>query len=335
MKDSLRSVSFNKFKSNPTSYLAVGIMCGLFLIIATVLAFIDPLLLIIAIPLIALPFLFASHVACYYLQINQQINPSAFFRYFVGFFRGQFRSSFRGLISFLKSLALYFGMSLLAGIVMFVIFKVQYGETFTDAFNSLIYQYIYNPESTSEDIIALLNANDGQLLTFIMYVSVIAIPLAMLAFIYYISFSSISIYYRTNVLVASASLLKMSVNSTYALHRKNMRKDWFALNWPMLALSFLGMIGFALLDLLVVRRIDLLPAFVIVGGVALLMFYLPLYFANMETIYKKYEQYFKEGNQRAIETILQRIQSSIELSEEEKKHLEESLRGIQSDDKEQ
>ena len=320
MKDSLRSVSFSKFKSNPTSYLAVGIMCGLFLIIATVLAFIDPLLLIIAIPLIALPFLFASHVACYYLQINQQINPSAFFRYFVGFFRGQFRSSFRGLISFLKSLALYFGMSLLAGIVMFIIFKVQYGEAFTDAFNSLIYQYIYNPEATSEDIVALLNANDGQLLTFIMY---------------YISFSSISIYYRTNVLVASASLLKMSVNSTYALHRKNMRKDWFALNWPMLALSFLGMIGFALLDLLVVRRIDLLPAFVIVGGVALLMFYLPLYFANMETIYKKYEQYFKEGNQRAIETILQRIQSSIELSEEEKKHLEESLRGIQSDDKEQ
>ena len=103
----------------------------------------------------------------------------------------------------------------------------------------------------------------------------------------------------------------------------------------MLALSFLGMIGFALLDLLIVRRKDLLPAFVIVGGVALLMFYLPLYFANMETIYKKYEQYFKEGNQRAIETILQRIQSSIELSEEEKKHIEESLRGIQSDDKEQ
>ena len=335
MKDSLRSASFNRFKSNPTSYLAVGIMCGLFLIIASVLAFIDPLLLIVAIPLIALPFLFASHVACYYLQINQQINISSFLRYFVGFFRVQFRGSFRALISFLKSLAFYFGMSFLAGIVLFLIFKAQYGETFVNAFNTLIHTYFYSATATSEDIVELLNANNGQLLTFIIYVSVVAIPLAMLAFIYYISFSSISIYYRTNVLVASASLLKMSVNSTYALYRKNMRKDWFALNWPMLALSFLGMIGFALLDLFIVRRIDLLPAFVIVGGVALLMFYLPLYFTNMETIYKKYEQYFKEGNQRAIETILQRIQSSIELSEEEKKHLEESLRGIQKDDEEQ
>ena len=335
MKDSLRSASLNKFKSNPTSYLAVGIMCGLFLIIAAVLAFIDPLLLIIAVPLIALPFLFASHVACYYLQINQQINPSAFFRYFTGFFRAQFRGSFRGLISFLKSLAFYVAMSFLSGIVLFLIFKAHYGATFTDSFNSLAYQYVYSPEATYEDIIEILNANDGMLLTFIIYVSAVAIPLAMLAFIYYISFSSISIYYRANVLVASAPLLKMSVNSTYALHRKNMRRDWFALNWPMLVLSFLGMLGFAMLDIFVVRRIDLLPSFVIVGGVALLMFYLPLYFANMETIYKKYEQYFKEGNQRAIEAILQRIQNSIELSEEEKKHLEESLRGIHNDDPEE
>ena len=335
MKDSLRTVSFNKFKSNPTSYLAVGIMCGLFLIVAAILVFIDPLLLVFAIPLIALPFLFASHVACYYLQINQQINPSAFFRYFMGFFRAQFRGSFRGLISFLKSLAFYFGMAILSGIVLFIIFRAQYGDTFTNAFNSLAYQYVYSADATYEDIVTLLNANNGMLLTFIISVSAVAIPLAMLAFIYYVSFSSISIYYRTNIIVASASLLKMSVSSTYALHRKSMRKDWFALNWPMLLLSFLGMIAFALLDLFIVRRIDLLPAFVIVGGVALLMFYLPFYFANMETIYKKYEQYFKEGNQRAIEAILQRIQNSIELSEEEKKHLEESLRGVQKDDEEQ
>jgi len=335
MKNSLRSTSFDKFKTNLFSYISVGIMCGLFLILAAVLVFVDPLMLIIAIPLIALPFLFASHVACYYLQVNQQINPSAFFRYFIGFFRPQFRGSFRGLISFLKSLAFYFIMILLGGIILYLIFKAQFGDTFTNAFNSLSYQYVSNPEATYEDIINILNDNNGMLLTFIIYVSVIAIPLAMLAFIYYVSFSSLSIYYRTNVLFASAPLLKMSVNSTYSLYRKNMRKDWFLLNWPMLALSFLGMVAFAALDIFIVRRIDLLPSFVIVGGVALLVFFLPFYFANMETIYKKYEQYFKEGNQRAIETILQRIQNSIELSEEEKKNLEESLKGIHQDDKEQ
>ena len=334
MKHSLRSTSLNKFKTNSASYLSVGIMCGLFLIIAAVFAFLSPTLLIIAIPLIALPFLFASHVACYYLNINQQINPGAFARYFVGFFRPQFRGSFRGLVSFLKSLVFYFATAFLAGIILYLVFKATYGEIFTNSCNSLVYLYVASPYATYEDIINLLNENDGMLLTFIIYISAIAIPLAMLAFIYYVSFSSLSIYYRANVMVASAPLLKMSVNSTYSLHRNSMRKDWFSLNWPMLALSFLGMVGFAMIDILLVRRIDLLPAFVIVGGVVLLMFYLPFYFANMETIYKKYEKYFKEGNQRAIEAILQRIQSSIELSEEEKKHLEESLRGPKNDDEE-
>ena len=115
MKDSLRNISFNKFKTNPTSYLAVGIMCGLFLLLVGILAFIDPAILVIAVPLLALPFLFASHVACYYLQINQQISLTAYARYFVGFFRSQFRGSFRGLISLLKSLGFYFGTLIVAG----------------------------------------------------------------------------------------------------------------------------------------------------------------------------------------------------------------------------
>lgn len=332
MKDSLRNISFNKFKTNPTSYLAVGIMCGLFLLLVGILAFIDPAILVIAVPLLALPFLFASHVACYYLQINQQISLTAYARYFIGFFRSQFRGSFRGLISLLKSLGFYFGTLIVAGIVFYLIYKANYGETFVTSFNTLAFNYINNAEFTYEELIALLTQNDNMLLTFIVYISAVAIPLSMLAFIYYISFSSLSIYYRANVAFGAAALLKMSVVNTFARHRSEMRKDWFSLNWPMLALSFAGMIGFAILDLLLVKRIDLLPTFVIVGGVALLMFYLPFYFANMETIYKKYEMNFKEGNQEAIETILRRIQSSIDLSEEEKKNLEASLRGQDNED---
>ena len=332
MKDSLRNISFNKFKTNPTSYLAVGIMCGLFLLLVGILAFIDPAILVIAVPLLALPFLFASHVACYYLQINQQISLTAYARYFVGFFRSQFRGSFRGLISLLKSLGFYFGTLIVASIVFYLIYKANYGETFVTSFNTLVFNYINNAEFTYEELIALLTQNDNMLLTFIVYISAVAIPLSMLAFIYYISFSSLSIYYRANVAFGAAALLKMSVGNTFARHRSEMRKDWFSLNWPMLALSFAGMIGFAILDLLLVKRIDLLPTFVIVGGVALLMFYLPFYFANMETIYKKYEMNFKEGNQEAIETILRRIQSSIDLSEEEKKNLEASLRGQDNED---
>ena len=280
-----------------------------------------------------MPFLFASHIACYYLRLNQQINLSAFFRYYFGFFRTQFRGSFRGIISFLKSLAFYFASVIIASIVLYLVFKAYYGDVFVNSYNALVYQYAASGEYTYEDIMNLLYQNNNLLLTFIVYITVLGIPLSMLAFIYYISFSSLSIYYRANLAVIAPPLVKMSVNQTYALHRFEMRRDWFKLNWPMLALSFLGMLASGAIDIFIVRRIDLLPGFVIVGGVALLMFYLPFYFVNMETIYQKYEMYFKEGNQHAVEELLKRIQNSIDLDEEEKRILEESLRGSDQEDK--
>lgn len=335
MKESLRKTSLDTFKHSPSSYIAVGVMCGLFLILSVLFALIDPLLLVIALPLLAMPFLFASHISCYYLRINQPITISAYFRYFLGFFRSPFRGSFRAIISFLKSLAFYFGSAFIASIVIYFIFKANYGVTFVEGFNKLIYTYVSYAEATYDDVVAVLEENDGLLLTFILYISAFAIPLAMLAFIYYISFSSISIYFRANATFEAGPLLKMSVSNTYSLHRKNMRKDWFMLNWPILVLSLLGMAIFALVDILLVKRLDLLPAFVIIGGVAFLMFYLPLYFTNMETIYLKYEANFKQGNTQAIATILERIQNSIDLSEEEKKSLEESLKGAKQDEEEE
>ena len=67
------------------------------------------------------------------------------------------------------------------------------------------------------------------------------------------------------------------------------------------------------------------PAFVI-GAFILLIFFLPFYFPNMEVLYHRYEDEFKEGNRKAVEIILTRIQSSIELSEEERRKLEESFK---------
>ena len=333
MKESLRYQSFATFKSNPSSYIAVGIMCGLFLILSVLIAFVDPLLLILALPLLGLPFLFASHISCFYLRLNQPITVSAYIRYFLGFFRSQFRGSFRVMISYLKSLGFYFGSILVATFIVYLVYRLQYGTVFVDALNKFIFQYISSTEATYDDILNILNENNGLLLTFFIYISAFGMPVGLLSFIYYISFSSLSIYFRTSIPFVASPLLKMSVSNTYRHHRHKMAKDWFKLNWPILLLSLVGMVLFALIDILLIKRIDLLPGFVIVGGVSLLMFYLPLYFTNMETIYMKYEQNFIQGNQEAINTVLQRIQNSIDLSEEEKRNLEESLRGKENDEK--
>ena len=325
MKNSLYSTSFSRFKKNSGSYIAVGAFCGLFFILAATLSFIDVSFAILAVPLVVFPFMFASHVACYYLEANQPVTMSAVSRYFFGFFNPQFRSSFRGIKSFLTSLAVYFGSMIVIYIVLYSVFKGAYGETFTAAFSNVVKVYS-ETNTTYDELLRVLNENDGLLLTFFIYVSTLPIPLAVLWFIYSVSFNSISVYYRLNVRGGTASLIRLAINETYARCRGKMRADWFKLNWPTLVLSLFGSIGAVLISYFLIKDITIFPAIVVLGSVALLLFFLPFYFSNMEVIYSRYINEFKNGNKMAVQAVLARIQSSIDLSEEERKQLEESFK---------
>lgn len=325
MKESLASTSFSRFKRNAGSYIAVGAFCGLFFILAATLSFLDIAFAILAVPLLVFPFMFASHVACYYLDANQPITMLAVSRYFFGFFNPQFRSSFRGIKSFLISLAVYFGGMIVAYIVFYGIYSRVYGDVFTTAFSNLVRSYTSN-ETSYYDMVDSLNQNDGLLLTFFVYVSTLPIPFAVLWFIYSVSFNSLSVYYRLNVRGGTASLIRLAINETYARFRNKMRADWFKLNWPTLVLSLLGSVAAGLIAIFVIKDVNIFPAIVSLGSVALLLFFLPIYFSNMEVIYSRYIGAFKNGNKMAVEAVLARIQSSIDLSEEERKQLEESFK---------
>ena len=324
MKESLIAASFKRFKNNMASYIAVGVFCALFLVLVATFSFIDEAAFILAIPLLALPFLFASHISCYLLKENQPINMGAFFRYFLAFFRPQFRSSFRGIISFLKALAVY-GIALSISIpIMYFVFQGYYGETFTSVVSEVVKQYMNG--LSYEDLRNLLNANGGVLLTFINVVTAIPLPFAITGFLYFVSFSSISLYYRANVSSGAPSLLKIGIANAYGQARGAMRKDWFKLNWPLLVLAFVGSVSGGLICAFAFKTYAFLaPTFTLCAFI-LLIFFLPFYFSNMEVLYDRYEKVFKEGNKKAIEIILSRIQNSIELSEEEKRNLEESFK---------
>ena len=238
MKESLASLSFDRFKKNKISYIAVGVLCALFLILAATLSFIDELVFILAIPLISLPLLFASHISCYLLEAGEPITVRAFFHYFISFFRMQFRGSFRGITSFLKSLAVYGSVMVVSYFVLYFVYQAQYGDAFYSAAANLINKYLDG--ASYEELISVLNENDGMMLTFISYVSAMPLPFAITGFIYWISFNSISLYYRANVNNGAPSLLRLAIANSYARYRRSMRKDWFRLNWLILVLPLVG-----------------------------------------------------------------------------------------------
>ena len=324
MKDSLASQSFKRFQTNITSYISVGVLCGLFFVLLTAFALIDELMLIIAIPVLALPFLFASHISCYLLSVGEPIKLSSFFRYFVSFFRPQFRGSFRGITSFLKSLAVYGTIMIISYFALYMIYRQQYGETFLNSINDLVAQYMAG--ASYEELIAVLQANDGILLTFMMYVSSIPLPFTIATFMYFISFNSISLYYRANINNGAPSLMRLAIANAFGRYRRSMRKDWFKLNWLIIALPIIGSAIAALIYFFVVKNPMYLAPILSAGAFIPYIFFLPFYFPNMEVLYTRYENVFKEGNKMAIESILERIQTSIELSEEEKRNLENSFK---------
>jgi hypothetical protein len=279
---------------------------------------------IISIPLLGLPMLFASHIACYLLEAEQNITMGAFGRYYISFFRPQFRGSFRGILSFLISLAISFCLGVIAYFVMFAVFKAHYGDTFINAFNNLIEKYLSG--ITYEELMTTLKENDGILLTFISFVTALPLPFAIVAFVVQISYNSISLYYRANITSGAPSLIRLGISNAYHANKKNMIKDWLKLNWWLIVLPLVGCLVAGIICVFGTKSYTLLSSYVTVGAFVPLIFFLPFYFPNMEVLYHRYEESFKEGNKKAIEIILQRIQNSIELSEEEKRSLEESFK---------
>ena len=330
MEGSLFKNSINRLKNNASSFIAVGILCGLFLILLALLSLIDSLIFLVAIPFLLFPIVFACQIACYYAKAGQPITLTSLFQYFFGFFRPQFRSSFKGIRAYLTALLFYVIGLLVSYLSLYFIFRGIYGDVFPKAISNLVAQYS-SGTLTYEDLMAILRENNDLLLTFILCAEAVPLPAFICRFIYSMSFASISVYYRNNIINGTGSLINLAVNNTYAKNRSQMRRDWFILNWPLLVLSLLGSIGGAALAIFVFKDVTLLSALVILGSVALLLFFLPFYFSNMETLFERYEGSFKEGHKQAIEMILARIQASIDLTEEEKKGLEESFRNSQDE----
>ena len=276
MKESLVSLSLKRFKKDAGSYLAVGFLCGLFLVMVALLSFVDELFFIVSIPLLALPFLFASHISCYLLEANQPITIGAFCRYYISFFRPQFRSSFRGIVSFFKSLAVYFGILMVSYLVLYYVFKEHYGASFVNAADSLINKYLSG--MSYDELVNSLKDNDGIMLTFISYVSAIPIPFSITAFIYFVSFYSLSIYYRANINGGTPSLIRLAVANTFSRYRRVIRKDWFKLNYLLVVLPFAGTIIVCLIYFFIIKDINFLAPLLTIGAFVPLIFFLPFYF---------------------------------------------------------
>ena len=107
---------------------------------------------------------------------------------------------------------------------------------------------------------------------------------------------------------------------------RQIRKDYFSLNWPFIPLYVIFSLG---VGFVVAYYINLDSAWVsslgVASGLLSLMFFFPFFFGNMEAIYQKYEMEYKRATIEVTQKLYESIRQRIDLNEEEKKTLEDAL----------
>jgi hypothetical protein len=287
----LFNLSLNKIKSSAANIIVLSLICGVF---TAALFYIDMFLggfTPIFVILLILPFFFATIMSFRNLKHINEISGRGLFAYFFLYFRAPFSSSFRVIRSFLKTFLISTLSEIVVLIIVYFIFK-GIDPAFSNNIAALIEQFTTNPEDT-DAINALLV---DSVLHFYFISLIVGSFLSAFIFFIFISYESISIYYKADQPNHHVRLYNYVVTSAIKKNRKEYNKYFWGLNWPMFVLMIIGgalgiLISYNIygFDTLAVTSIGLAGMFL---GATI---YLPFFLANLESIYTVFSSHFEEA----------------------------------------
>ena len=320
----------NEFKRNPIGYILLGIFFCLFAVGCVALDFVFDGLGVFAIVLLLFPLLFGVIFQSSGFQFDVPLSMKGVVRGSALYYSTQFFGSFRLLICLLKTLIVETIMDTILLVVLFFVFKNQYGQAFQDSINALFEAIMYETESET----AILDAfamNDNLLDNYRLLSASIASLFGSATFIFSVSFNSLGANFRMLLKTKHAAFAKNAVNQTMKNNRKGLVKDYFYLNWPLLALMIIGLVLGTICSIVIFESYLYILPFGLMGAFIMMIPYFPTYLANMNAIFKKYEMTIIMGINDSIKNTLKKIQSTLDLSEQDKGDIEEALKSLDED----
>ena len=332
MDKTLINKAKEKYHYDASNTWVLGIICGLFCAAFVFLNFFISGIGILIIPLLVLPFFFACYLSHLDLLKDKTLTFKSHWRNFFLFFVPPFNSSFRFWKSFFKSLLVFIiAMTAISFIYQFFISDADFEYIYNTFYNLQDALYDTEVEFSEEYLANILKENNYLLANYLLIAFDIPFLVAVLAFIYFISKSSISIYFKLHFKSSNPMLLKMTINDIIRKNRKTYFKNYLTLNWPLFVLLAIGFT----LGLIISRQYYYNPltclTFAIVAGLALTIFFMPFYFPNMEVLYDTMEEEFKAESEKARNKILHTILDNEFLSSEDRENLKNTLFGNNSD----
>ena len=306
----VRHNAFEKYKRHRLNSWVLSIICGLFIAALLLGGILSEVFLLLIIPFVVLPFLFACIVAHFGLQARDELSGKALFKLFSLYYRNPFNHSFGVVRSFFKAVLIELVASLIFTGVMYTIYANS--PTFIDSINEFI-ELLRTNALTTENMQELLDRNNGELSNFINLTNGISFLVASLSFVVFVTREAITIYTRLSL--RDVPLANQIARATMRVNYKHFNMAFFALNWPLYALIILGMTIGMLVSIFAFDNYVIAPSVGLSSGIALATLYLPFYFANLEAIFDYLTIDIESLSEEYVKEVFQRYGVNIEVKE--------------------
>lgn len=332
-KEPIRKTAFANVKNKfvtvtlPLSFFAV------ILFVSLIVGILFPISLIISVPFLILPALFALTAVNTIADTNQNHEGLGFFVMFKTYFNGMFRGGYKTIFGFLKALLVYFVT--FSVFVTVIVALVLYRDISTTELMNLL-ETTTNPEEITNLVLEIIQNNEFYLLTMRIGL-VVSLVGAATMFVHHISVHSVKYFYNflTKAPIPAHDLNIIS-KETMKKIKKPFRKDYYSCVWFLLLIFLVGTLGFSLLSLFIIKDISEFSAFIIglFGGSLLCLFFLPYYMNAIQLIYKKYAvEYSNTFVKLSLET-LEEFKKKAEIDAEQEKKIREFLESQQKENEE-
>ena len=322
----LKQQALDYYRHSPVSCWILGITTGIIVAGIIALDLLVPFLSFLTIPLLVVPVLFSAQIQHVMLKTDATITVTSSVRTFGLYYKRDFFGTFSIIFNFIKSAILFLifetAISAVAGF-FFALFNPQI-EPSIKSLNELLYSY----EFTYEDIVNQFSAHNYLLLN---YFSIVVIPsffIALIFFIYNLSRNSVMVYYKMQLKRTDSRFAKLVYQFAIRGRRIEMLRNYLSLQWPLYLLLVLGFAGGSVFGYYFYHDILKMLAFGLTGGALLGMFFLPFYFANQQAFYDMYAGLYHEVTKQVTSSLIGNLQADIELSEQEKERLQETLSDV-------
>lgn len=314
-------------KQSMSKSLMTGFSFGAVAVLILLFSLIHPALELVLIPFVLIPIYYAMTLIHLSFSYENNLNLSSIFQYFKMYFK---RPNF-GVFNIISNLIRSIGVGLLGSVVFGIVAIIVTSSIYGDAFYNVIQTLMEASMSAQEvDLVVLLGDNYKILYLYEIISTLPATVLSNAAFIYFINRSSLGIYLRLSYPKSDPNFLRQTFAYASKKYSKELRKDYWSLNWPFYLLLIIGMALGAFLGIYLYSNIELASALSLVGGALFVTPFLPFYFSNKEALYSKYEQNFINCSIEVTNAVIKNLQSRIELNEEEKKDLERMLNNLEN-----